>query len=93
MTLAPGQVGSTATVEGEARIYTPSRSMTSGHLLSACVVPNPNGAADFLEKSTGTFFFRIAKDRVNLVRPTELTGGERRRLEAYYRELKRAGAE
>jgi hypothetical protein len=91
MTLSPDQIGSSVTVAGEARIYAPSKNMMSGRLLSSCSVPSPDAARRFFEESSGTFFFRIARDKVKLIAPRDLTVGERRRLDAYYAELKRAG--
>jgi hypothetical protein len=83
MTLSSGQVGSTATVKGEVRVLTPSKNMTSGHLLSSCQVPDPEAAPEFFEKTTRMFYFRIDGGKVTLVKPRDLSGPERRRVKAY----------
>lgn len=87
MTLSPGEIGSTAIIEGEARVYTPSKSMTSGRLLSTCSVPNPTAAPGFFEKTTRTFYFRIVGETLKLVKPRDLTAAERRRLKAYKQQV------
>lgn len=87
MTLDPGRIGSTAIVEGEARVYTPSKSMTSGRLLSTCPVPTPEAAPEFFEKGTRTFYFRVRNGKVKLAKPRELTSREKRQLEAFKRQL------
>ncbi len=70
-TLSPSEVYHAAITEGEARVYTPSESLSSGRLLSRCSIGSEKSAADFFDTSSRTFYFRIKDGKVILVRPTE----------------------
>src|SRR6266446_5480880 len=70
----------------EAKVYTPSKDMLSGRLLSTCPLPTPSASPEFFENATRTFYFRIVGGKVVLLKPRDLSAGEKKQVEAYKRE-------
>ena len=89
--LSPGRIARALIEDGQTKIYAPAEEMAKRRLLSSIPTPTPKTAAEFLEKNTRTFYFRIVAGKISLVRPRDLTTTERRHLREYIRELKRAG--
>jgi hypothetical protein len=70
----------------EARVYTPSKDMLSGRLLSTCPLPIPSSSPEYFENATRTFYFRIVGGKVVLLKPRDLTAEERKQVKAYKRD-------
>jgi hypothetical protein len=62
---------------GQVRLYTPSKDIVSGRLLFSRSLPSPTTAAEFLEKESRTFYFRVAGRKITLIKPTELSPKEK----------------
>ena len=75
----------------EAKVYTSSKDMFSGRLLSTRPLPTPRVSPELFENATRTFYFRIVGGRIVLLKPGDLTTGERKQVEAYKRDALKYG--
>lgn len=89
--LEPRRIDRAVIGPGLTKLYIPSEEMATRRLLSTSPTPTLKSAPEFFDKETGTFYFRISRGKVILVKPKDLTAAERQRLEAYNRALQRAG--
>jgi hypothetical protein len=77
-TMSPGEIHTTAIVEGQARIYTPAESLFTGKLLSSCPIGSEKSAPEFFENSSRTFYFRIKDAKIALLHPRDATALKKR---------------
>jgi hypothetical protein len=78
--LRPGAIEHTLFSGGEAKLYTQSEDVVSGRLLFTLLLPTPMRAPEFMEKEARTFYFRVVDDKIKLVKASDLTPKERKRL-------------
>jgi hypothetical protein len=79
--LHPGQMERTSFSRGHVELHTVSTDIVSGRLLSSRSMPTPISAPEFMEPRTRTFYFRVVGAKILLVKLTDLTAEERRRLD------------
>lgn len=87
--LSPGRIDHAVIGEGQTKVYTPAEGISKRRLLSTISTPTLRTAPEFFERETRTFYFRIIAGKVTLVKPRDLTAGERKRLKAFRREIER----
>ena len=90
LTLSSNQIDTAAMMNGEIRVYVSTQRLSDRRLLSICRMPSPESAPKFFDRKDRRFYFRIAKGKAILVKPVDLTIRERKLLEGYRLQLRRA---
>ena len=90
--LEPGHIEKTSIPPGTTKLYLPSRNGQKRRMLWSGPTPTPMSEPDYFDKKAQMFYFRIMGKKVVLVRPRDLTDGERRKIK-WYNEVLRRDAE
>jgi len=69
MTLAPGDIDKTVITDGKIGVFALSPDSSPVRLLSVYPIPASNSAPNYFDKSTQTFYFRVANGTISPVRP------------------------
>jgi hypothetical protein len=90
--LEPGHVEKTSIPAGTTKLYLPSRNGHKRRMLWSGPTPTPMSAPAYFEKKAEMFYFRIIGKKVILVKPRDLTDGEKRKIQWYNEVLRRDAA-
>jgi hypothetical protein len=92
ITLDPGRIDRAVIVAGQTKLYTPFGTVETKRLLSTHSTPTPESHPQFFDAHGRSFYFRIVGRSLTLVKRQDLTVAEKKRLQAFKRQLQRDGS-